>query len=74
MESQTRRLLLLGGTGKLGSAVRKAFAADHEIVSMGRREFDAENPVELQRWVDHVAPDVVVNAVAFSGMTSRACA
>ncbi len=72
MESATRRLLLLGATGKLGAAVRRAFANDYEIVGMGRREFDAENPVELQRWVDHVAPDVVVNAVAFSGID--ACA
>lgn len=72
MESATRRLLLLGATGKLGTAVRRAFENDHEIVGMGRREFDAENPAELERWIDHVSPDIVVNAVAFGGI--EACA
>ena len=68
MESRTRRLLLLGGTGKLGTAVRRAFANDHEIVSLGRRDFDAENPLEVKRWVERVDPDLVVNAVALAGI------
>ncbi len=72
MESPTRRLLLLGSTGKLGTAVQQAFSHSYEVVGMNRRDFDAENPIELQRWVDHVAPDLVVNAVAFSGID--ACA
>jgi dTDP-4-dehydrorhamnose reductase len=62
----------LGSTGKLGTAVERAFSHSYEVVGMSRRDFDAENPVELQHWVDHVAPDVVVNAVAFSGID--ACA
>ena len=70
MESNTRRLLLLGGSGKLGTAVRRAFENDYEIVSLGRREFDAAEPSTLQPWVDRVAPDLVVNAVALSGIAA----
>ncbi len=68
MEKRSRRLLLLGASGKLGTAVRRAFATGYEIVGVGRREIDAENLAAVTELVEAKRPDLVVNAIAMLGI------
>ena len=63
-----KKLLLLGSAGKVGTAVRSAFAGDYLVVGKGRDDFDAADPGEASRLVREDRYDLVVNAVAFVGI------
>jgi dTDP-4-dehydrorhamnose reductase len=59
-----RRVLLLGGTGQLGTAIRLRWT-DCEIVAPSHRELALERTADLRVAFDRVRPDVLVNAAAF---------
>lgn len=63
-----RRILLLGDGGKLGRALRVAFAPGDEVVGANRRTFDACDFEAIGRLVREVRPAVVYNAVAMLGV------
>ncbi len=68
MAKTAKKILLLGDTGKMGSAIRLAFAADHEIVGLNREHFDAANLDQVAGIVERERPDLVINTVAFLGI------
>ncbi len=68
MADAAKKLLLLGDTGKMGSAVRHLFGRDHEIVGVNRRHFDAEDFEQVAAIVERERPDLLVNAIAFLGI------
>ena len=63
-------MLLLGGTGLLGSALRRALPSPWTIIAPGREQLDlAEAQVrDWQHWVKATAPNVVLNAAAMAGV------
>lgn len=63
-----KRLLLLGCTGKMGTAVRDAFAAGYEIIGRNSRDFDAADFDRLTADIEDAEPDIVVNTVAHLGI------
>jgi dTDP-4-dehydrorhamnose reductase len=63
-----KKVLLLGCDGKVGTAVRGAFAHDHLVVCKGRGDFDAADLGQVERLVRADGYDIVVNAVAFVGI------
>jgi dTDP-4-dehydrorhamnose reductase len=63
-----RRVLLLGDTGKLGTALRGALDPGAEVVGASRRNLDAADFGAVERRVDEVRPDLVFNAVAMLGI------
>lgn len=62
------KLLLLGKDGQVGRALRPALAPLGDVVALGHAEADFEKPGELARLVATHAPDVIVNAVAYTAV------
>ncbi len=59
-----RRILLIGGSGRLGTAIRRRWL-DCEVVAPPRNELPLERPLALQEALDAVRPSALVNAAAF---------
>ena len=62
------RILLLGKDGQVGRALHPTLAPLGELVALGRAEADFERPGELARVVAAHAPDVIVNAAAYTAV------
>jgi dTDP-4-dehydrorhamnose reductase len=58
------RVLLIGGSGRLGTAIRRQWS-DCEIVAPPHRELDIADGRAVCNALDAVRPDVFVNAAAF---------
>ena len=58
------RVLLIGGAGQLGTAIRRSWT-DYEIVAPPHARLALEQIGDLRREIARVRPDVVVNAAAF---------
>jgi dTDP-4-dehydrorhamnose reductase len=59
-----RRVLLLGGSGQLGTAIRLRWT-DCEVVAPSHRELALERSSDLRDALDRIRPDALVNAAAF---------
>lgn len=60
-----KKLLLVGGTGFVGSHMRVALAATYSVVATGR-EVDVRNLDQLRALISEVQPDQVVNLAAIT--------
>jgi len=69
-EKMSKKLLVLGNTGKMGQAICTAFRGDYIIIGKNSGDFDAQNFEEVTAIVEAVRPDIVINAVAFLGIDS----
>jgi dTDP-4-dehydrorhamnose reductase len=58
------RVLLIGGSGQLGSAIRQRWN-DCDIVAPAHGEVPLEESATLRDALDRIRPDVLVNAAAF---------
>jgi dTDP-4-dehydrorhamnose reductase len=65
-----RRLLLLGSTGKMGSAVWEVFGDGYDVIGFSSRDFDVADFDRLTAVIDGATPDIVVNTVAHLGIDS----
>lgn len=62
------KLLILGGTGKLGTALATAFHADHDIIALGSADVDATDLKSITAAIRDSAPDIVANCIAALGV------
>jgi dTDP-4-dehydrorhamnose reductase len=62
------KVLLFGKNGQVGEALQSALQPLGEVVALGRAEADLEQPGELPRVVATHAPDVIVNAAAYTAV------
>ena len=62
------RILLLGHTGKMGTALSEVFGDDHEVEGVNSRDVDAADFPAVEDLVERTAPDLVFNAVARLGI------
>lgn len=62
------RLLILGGTGKLGTALTRVFRPDHDVTALGSADVDAIDPKSVLDAVCDGAPDIVANCIAALGV------
>lgn len=62
------RILLLGDTGKMGSALKETLQPDHTVIGLSSGDFDANDFDRVRAVVDRVEPEIVVNTVAFLGI------
>ena len=60
----TERIVLVGGSGQLGTALREAFAG-HEVVAPSHAELSFEDTDALAQLLDRVRPNVLINCSAF---------
>jgi GDP-L-fucose synthase len=62
------RIVVTGGTGFLGRHVSSELrAADAEVVSVGRPDYDLRRRDEIKRLLDHARPDAVIHLAAVVG-------
>ena len=62
------RILLLGATGQVGAEVARACAGGAELLAPGRGEADLARPEMLAPLVQRTAPEVIVNAAAWTAV------
>ncbi len=60
------KILLIGKTGQLGSAlIKNASFFNFELISFDRNELDVTNESQVKEKLENVRPDVLVNASAY---------
>jgi len=62
------RILLLGKDGQLGWELQRALAPLGPLVALGRADCDLADPDRLRAVVRAAAPDVIVNAAAYTAV------
>ena len=62
------RILLTGGSGQLGFELRRSLALYGKLWAPGRAELDLAQPDRLARPVLDFAPDLIVNAAAYTAV------
>ncbi|MFC0253176.1 dTDP-4-dehydrorhamnose reductase [Massilia consociata] len=62
------RILLLGKDGQVGWELQRALAPLGLVRMLGRDEADLSQPESLRAWVRGFAPDVIVNAAAYTAV------
>lgn len=60
------RVLLTGGSGQLGRALRASLPAGNELVAPGSAGFDLTRDGDAERWVGQTRPTLVINAAAYT--------
>lgn len=63
-----KRVLLLGCTGKMGTALHDAFAAEYSLIRRNSGDFDASNFAQVKTLVEETSPEIVLNTVAHLGI------
>ncbi len=64
----SKRILLLGHTGKMGIALKDVFEEDYDVIGKNSSDFDALNFEQVQNLIEENRPDIVINTVAFLGI------
>jgi dTDP-4-dehydrorhamnose reductase len=62
------KVLILGHTGKMGTALMKVLAEDFEVVGKNSKDFDANNFSQTRDLIQSVRPYCVINTIAFMGI------
>jgi dTDP-4-dehydrorhamnose reductase len=62
------KILILGRDGQVGQALQPAWRPLGEVTALGRAEANLEQPGELPRLVASHAPEVIVNAAAYTAV------
>jgi dTDP-4-dehydrorhamnose reductase len=62
------RIAVVGARGQLGAALVHEFAAGHDTVAFGRAELDISDTAAVAAAMARVAPDVILNAAAFTNV------
>ena len=62
------KVLVTGGRGQLGRALAVTTPAAVELISVGRDSIDLADPVAAELAVGRIAPDVVINAAAYTAV------
>jgi dTDP-4-dehydrorhamnose reductase len=59
-------LLLFGGSGQVGTAIRASAGADLTVLAPSSRDVSLTDPIALRDFIVKQRPDVVVNAAAYT--------
>lgn len=62
------KILLLGKDGQVGWELQRSLAPLGDLVACGRNEVNFEQPDELRQFVRSIAPQIVVNAAAYTAV------
>lgn len=62
------KVLLLGSSGKMGTALRNVFGPDHYVVCRNSSNFNASDIEQVRSEIEKHTPDIVLNTVAFLGI------
>lgn len=62
------RILLLGNTGKMGTALTKVLEHDFNVIGKNSKDFDANDFQQVRFLIEQVNPNIVINTVAYLGI------
>lgn len=62
------RLLVLGKSGQVGWELQRSLAPLGVVIALGRDRADLENAAQLKSAIEAAAPDVIVNASAYTAV------
>jgi dTDP-4-dehydrorhamnose reductase len=62
------RILVTGITGQVGSAIASRFGGFATVIGADRASLDLARPLEMATRLDGLAPDVIVNAAAYTAV------
>lgn len=60
------RILVLGAGGQLGRDLLRVFEADGEVIGLTHSDLNIVEGPEVKRAIDDIAPDLVLNAAAYT--------
>jgi dTDP-4-dehydrorhamnose reductase len=63
-----KKVLLLGKTGKVGSALDRVIGEGYDVTGKNSKDFDAVDFEGVRRMIREEAPDIVLNTVAYLGI------
>ncbi|MDP2168194.1 MAG: NAD(P)-dependent oxidoreductase [Thermodesulfovibrionales bacterium] len=63
-----KKILLLGHTGKMGTAIKEVFADGYTVTGLSSKDFDAMNFEDVQDTISRHSPDILINTAAFLGI------
>jgi dTDP-4-dehydrorhamnose reductase len=63
---QMLKILVTGGDGLLAYALRELQPAGCELIFLSRQNFDLIAPVQMQRQLDAIVPQIVINTAAYN--------
>lgn len=66
--SRQPRILILGSTGQIGMELQRSFSGAGEVVSCDRKTVDLAVQKQVRDVVRRVAPDVILNAAAYTAV------
>jgi len=67
-ESRQPRILITGRAGQLGQELQRVFRNSGSIVAVDREEADLADPDQIRALVRYAAPDVILNAAAYTAV------
>lgn len=62
------RILVTGRNGQVGFELLRSLAEQGEVVATGRNEMDLADPDSIRKAVRDIAPDLIVNAAAYTAV------
>lgn len=62
------KIVILGAGGRLGAALARRYAQDHEVSAWGRKEADLTAPDHVAAMIRETKPDVVINCAAMTNV------
>lgn len=62
------KILLLGKDGQVGRELQRTLLPFGNVFAMNRTQVDLENPAELERLLQLLKPDLIVNAAAYTAV------
>ena len=62
------RIVVLGRKGQLGDELQREMRRCGLVIATGRESADLEDPKQLRRYLRNIAPDVIVNAAAYTNI------
>jgi len=62
----TRRLVVTGAAGQLGTAIVRTFASSADVVPLTRQELDLSDAAAIEARLTAERPDLVINCAAFN--------
>jgi len=66
--SDAKKILLLGGSGQVGFELRRALAPIGDVIAPTRQEVDLSQPEAVRVFLKIIAPDLIVNAAAWTAV------
>jgi len=66
--SRQLKILILGAAGQVGRELQRGFSTAGEVIACDRSQADLANPEQLRSIVRNGAPDVILNAAAYTAV------